>query len=144
MFPQFTSFDYYVTPHFMNVCACILSNVWLCNCMTVAPQVPLSLEFPRKEYWSGLQFPTPKYLPDLGIEPTSLVSPVLAGRFFTTSAIWKPLSSLLIYSLWVDTWVVSKFLLLWTVMLLIYLFWFLGFLCKDISWGIPMSEIIGP
>ena len=37
-----------------------------------------------KEYWSGLPFPSPGDLPFLGIEPASLVSPVLAGGFFTT------------------------------------------------------------
>ena len=37
-------------------------------------------------YWSGLPFPSPGYLPDLGIKPASLTSPALAGRFFTTSA----------------------------------------------------------
>ena len=40
--------------------------------------------FFRQEYCSGLSFPTPGNLPDSGIEPESLVSPVLAGRFFTT------------------------------------------------------------
>ena len=41
---------------------------------TVARQAPLSMEFPRQEYWSGLTFPPPGDLPDPGIEPTSLVS----------------------------------------------------------------------
>ena len=36
---------------------------------TIAPQAPVSMEFPRQEYWSGLPFPTPGDLPDLGIEP---------------------------------------------------------------------------
>ena len=44
--------------------------------------------FPRQEYWSGLPFPSPGYIPDLGIEPVSLMSPALAGGFFTTSATW--------------------------------------------------------
>ena len=48
---------------------------------TLAHQAPLSMEFSRQEYWSGLAFPTPGDLPDLGIEPAS---PSLAGRFFTT------------------------------------------------------------
>ena len=39
--------------------------------------------FSRQEYWSGLPCP----LPNKGIKPTSLVSPALAGRFFTTSVI---------------------------------------------------------
>ena len=46
---------------------------------TAACQGPLSLEFSRQEYWSGLPFPPPGDLPDPGIEPTSLVSPPLAG-----------------------------------------------------------------
>ena len=50
---------------------------------TVACQAPLSMESSRQEYWSGLPFPPPGDLPDLGIELTSLVSPALAGRFFT-------------------------------------------------------------
>ena len=51
---------------------------------TLAHQAPLSMGFPRQEYWSGLPFPARGDLPNLGIEPTSFVSPVLAGRFFTT------------------------------------------------------------
>ena len=39
---------------------------------TVAHQAPLSLEFSRQEYWSGLPFPSPGDLPDPGIEPGSL------------------------------------------------------------------------
>ena len=39
---------------------------------TVAHQAPLSMEFPRQEYWSGLPFPSPRDLPDPRIEPRSL------------------------------------------------------------------------
>ena len=39
---------------------------------TVAPQVPLSMEFPRQEYWTGLLLPSPGDLPDPRIEPASL------------------------------------------------------------------------
>ena len=53
---------------------------------TVAHQAPLSMGFPRQEYWSELPFPPPGDLPDPGIKPMSLASPALAGRFFTTSA----------------------------------------------------------
>ena len=53
---------------------------------TVAHQAPMSVEFFRQEYWSGLLFPTPGDLLDPGIKPASLASPALAGRFFTTSA----------------------------------------------------------
>ena len=52
---------------------------------SLAHQTPLSMGFPRQEYWSGLPFPTPGDLPDPGIELESLSSPVLAGRFFTAS-----------------------------------------------------------
>ena len=39
---------------------------------TVACLAPLSMEFSRQEYWSGLPFPSPGYLPDPGIEPPFL------------------------------------------------------------------------
>ena len=52
-------------------------------------QGPLSMDFSRQEYWSGLPCPPPGDLPDPGIEPTSLLSPALAGVFFTTSATWE-------------------------------------------------------
>ena len=39
---------------------------------TVACQSPLSVGFPRQEYWSGLSFPSPGHLPHPGTEPTSL------------------------------------------------------------------------
>ena len=38
---------------------------------TVAYQAPLSMGFSRQEYWSGLPFPSPGYLPDAGIKPGS-------------------------------------------------------------------------
>ena len=40
------------------------------------------MEFSGQEYWSGLPFPTPGDLPYLGIEPLSLASPSLGGRYF--------------------------------------------------------------
>ena len=60
---------------------------------TVACQAPLSMGFSRQEYWSGLPFPSSRYLPDLGIEPGSVMSPELAGGFFTTSTTRKALCS---------------------------------------------------
>ena len=59
--------------------ACVQS----CNPMDCSPQLPLSVEFSR-EYHCQLPIPTPGDLLDPGIEPTSLASPALAGRFFTT------------------------------------------------------------
>ena len=55
----------------------------------LALQTPLSMKFPRREYWSWLPFPTPGYLSHPGIESVSLVSPALAGGFLTTGAPWK-------------------------------------------------------
>ena len=52
---------------------------------TVAHQAPLSTGFSRQEYWSGLPFPPPGDFPDPGIGLPSLMSPALAGGFFTTS-----------------------------------------------------------
>ena len=52
----------------------------------VAYQAPLSMGFPRQEYWSQLPFLLPGNLPDPGIEPES---PELAGRFFTTESSGK-------------------------------------------------------
>ena len=58
----------------------------------VAHQVPLSMEFSRQEYWSGLQFPPPGDLPYPGIKLMSPVAPALVGRFFTTDPPGKPIS----------------------------------------------------
>ena len=57
----------------------------------VARQAPLSMGFSWHEYWSGLPRPPSGDLPDPGIEPVSLTSPVLAGGFFTASTTWGPL-----------------------------------------------------
>ena len=71
-----------------DACVCSLSHVQLCATpWTVARQAPLSVEFPRQEYWSGLPFPTPGDLPEPGVKLMFLVSPAsptLAGRFFTS------------------------------------------------------------
>ena len=58
---------------------------------TVARQAPLSLGFPRQEYWSGLPFPAPEDLPDPGTEPMSPMSPASAKGFFTTELPGKPI-----------------------------------------------------
>ena len=55
-----------------------------------SPIAPPSMRFSRQGYWSGLTFPTPGDLPNPGIEPTSLETPALAGRFFTTWPTGKP------------------------------------------------------
>ena len=62
-------------------CVQLCATLW-----TVARQAPLSVGFFRQEYWSGLPCPPPGDLPDPGIEPTSLMSPALAGGFFISGA----------------------------------------------------------
>ena len=62
----------------------LLATLW-----SVACQAPPSFRVSRQEYWSGLPCPPPGDLPDPGIEPTSLMSPALAGRFFTTRITWE-------------------------------------------------------
>ena len=54
---------------------------------TVASQSPLSMGFSKQEYWNGFPYPSPGELPDPGIE---LVSPALAGRFFSLVAAEPP------------------------------------------------------
>ena len=55
---------------------------------TVTHQAPLSKGFPSQEHWSGLPFHSPGDLPQPGIE---LMSPALAGRFFTCEPPGEPL-----------------------------------------------------
>ena len=57
---------------------------------TVAQQALLSVGLSRQEYWSGLPFSPPGELPNPGTEPESVVSPALAGQFFTTEPSGKP------------------------------------------------------
>ena len=82
-----TRFHYFCIFHCTYVCVCSIffirssdragcclvaqSCPTLCNPWTVAHQVPLSMEFSRQEYWSGLPFPSPNHLYDPGIEPRS-------------------------------------------------------------------------
>ena len=56
----------------------------LCDLMDCSLPSPVSMEFSMEEYWSGLPFPTPGYLPNPGIEPASLESPAFSGGYFTT------------------------------------------------------------
>ena len=86
-----------LSSHHSKLCLLLLlslfSRVRLCATLwTVAHQAPLSMGFARQEYWSGLSCPSPGDLPNPGIEPTSLISPALAGTFFTTSAPWEALT----------------------------------------------------
>ena len=100
--------EYYLIDY--SLCSCIIGASlvdcdWLSLCVrvlscvspaglcatpwTVAHQTPLSMEFSRQEYWSGLPFPSSEDLPYLGIEPAFLMFSALAGGLFTTRAIWE-------------------------------------------------------
>ena len=63
------------------------SCLTFCNPMKCSP--PSFMEFSGQEYWRGLLCPSPGYLPDPGVEPSSLMSSALAGKFFTSSATWE-------------------------------------------------------
>ena len=63
-------------------CCSVVSDSW-----TVAHQAPLSMVFPRQEYWIRLPFPSPGDLPNPVIEPEFTA---LTGRFFTTELPGKP------------------------------------------------------
>ena len=76
----------------IKILVVVLSHVQLfVNPWTVAHQAPLSVEFSRQEYWSGLPFPPPGDPPNPGIKPESPASPALAGGSFTTYATWEAL-----------------------------------------------------
>ena len=70
-------------------CACVLSRFSLLQFFvthwTAAHQALLSIGFFRQEYWNGLLCPPPGDLPNPGVKPESLISPALAGWFFTIS-----------------------------------------------------------
>ena len=70
------------------------SYLTLLRLRTVAHQTPLSMGFLRQEYCSWLPFPSSGYFPDPEIEPTSLMSPALAGGLFTTDPNGKPTKAL--------------------------------------------------
>ena len=73
------------------IIAWMFSRAWLFMTLWfVTHQIPVSMEFSRQGYWSELPFPPPGDLSSPGIESTSLVSPALAGRFFTSVPSGKP------------------------------------------------------
>ena len=74
----------------MHLCAQLLSPIQLfVPPWTVACQAPLSMEFPRQEFRSGLPFPPPGDLPNIGIKAASLVS--LTRQILYDGATWEAL-----------------------------------------------------
>jgi len=80
-----------VRPAFSPSRACVHAKS-LQSCPTLfdpvdySHQAPLSMGFSRQEYWCGLPYPPPGNLTNSGIKLASLMSPALAGGFFTTGA----------------------------------------------------------
>ena len=64
------------------MCACSVMADYFMTPWMIAYKAPPSMEFSKQEYWSGLQFPTPKDFLNLGTEPMTLVSLALVGGFF--------------------------------------------------------------
>ena len=88
---NYVSLGISITP-FMMVCipTQFLSQVQLfVTPWTVACQAPLSMGFPKQDYWNELPFPIPGNHPNPEIDSVSFASPALAGRFFTTCATWE-------------------------------------------------------
>ena len=80
------------TPSIFCAVLCTLSSIRLfATLWTIAHQAPLSMEFFRQKYCSGLPFSLPGDPPDPGIKLPSPVSPALADGFFTTETLRKPL-----------------------------------------------------
>ena len=65
-------------------CVRLFATQWTVTC-----QAPLFMGFFKQEYWNGFPCPTPGDPPNPGMEPVTLVSPALTGKFFTASAIWE-------------------------------------------------------
>ena len=79
--------------YIQSFCVCVLSHFshvpLFATQWTLAQQAPLSMGFSRQEYCSGLPCPPPRDLLIPGMEPVSLMSSALSGRFFTTRDTWK-------------------------------------------------------
>ena len=94
------------------ICICVyvyvgvlsrISHTWpFASPWTVVCQAPLFTGFPKQEYWSGLPFPSLGDLPNPGIEPVSLISPILSGLFFISAA-WKACMYKFIYNINIGT-----------------------------------------
>ena len=77
------------------VCMYLVASNSFATLWTIAHKAPLSMEFFRQEYWSGLPFPSPGALPDPGIK---LTFPALAGGFFTAEPLGKTIMNLYLAS----------------------------------------------
>ena len=75
-----------------------LQYVWLfVTPWTVAHQTPLYMGFSRQEHWSELPCPPAGDFPNPEIEPASLMSPALVGKFLTTSITWEAFTCAVVF-----------------------------------------------
>ena len=78
----------------MYVCVHVFSHAFVSSSFatpgTVVRQAPRSMEVSKQEHWTGLPFPPPGDDTNPWIEPVSVASPALAGRFFATEPPGKP------------------------------------------------------
>ena len=107
------------------VCVCVFSCVWLFEAQwIIAHQAPLSLGFPRQEYWSRLPFPPSGDLPDPGIQPCQQANSSLLSHQHTH------LVDIQIFveqkSVWRELWA-------WQIIVFKWGFWSCGGLTHQIS-----------
>ena len=88
--PSATLFHLRISACDVSACVQWLSGVQLFPTLwTVARQALVSKEFSRQEYWSGLPFPTPGIFATQGLNPSSPVSPALAGGESSPLSHWE-------------------------------------------------------
>ena len=88
--------------HLLSTSVCVCLCVYVCVHLsrfssvqlfvtpwTITHQPPLSMGVSKQEYWSGFPCTSSEDLPNPGIKPTSLLSPALAGEFFTANVTWE-------------------------------------------------------
>ena len=86
--------------------ACVLYRVCLCDPMNCSQQAPLSMSFPRQEYWRGLPFPPPGDLPDPMDQTHVSRGTCTSKRILNHWVTWEALSAIwvnnisLIVSVW--------------------------------------------
>ena len=100
---------------FVSSLVLMLSRVQLfVTLWTIAHQAPLSMGFPKQEYWNGLPFPPPEDLPDPGIKPTSPMSPAWQVDSLPDELLGKPPNNYYFFSCSRLRWVKVYFAVLCT------------------------------
>ena len=90
--PVVSHFNFLTHCKTLSLSACMHAQSWLTLCDPMAHRFLCPWNFPSKNTGVDCHFLLQRNLPNPGIEPMSLASPVLAGRFFTTAPSGKPLS----------------------------------------------------